>query len=132
MALCTPLFVGLDVHKDSIAVAHAAGGSAEPPVFVGAIGPRQTDLDQLLRCLQGKTSALVSLLGGCHGVIVALLGIEGNVAELGRDGRRELHGRTQSARWRTGTGRSNPSGACFSRAFRAVGRWRQDCLLAIP
>ncbi len=54
----TPLFVGLDVHKDSIAVAHAAGGSAEPPVFVGAIGPRQADLDQLLRRLHGKTSAL--------------------------------------------------------------------------
>jgi hypothetical protein len=52
------LFVGLDVHKDSIAVAHAAGGSSEPPVFVGAIGPRQADLDQLLRRLHGKTSAL--------------------------------------------------------------------------
>ncbi|MBM3508430.1 MAG: IS110 family transposase [Alphaproteobacteria bacterium] len=58
MAQSTPLFVGLDVHKDSIAVAHAAGGSAEPPVFVGAIGPRQADIDQLLRRLQGKTSAL--------------------------------------------------------------------------
>ena len=55
MAQSTPLFVGLDVHKDSIAVAHAAGGSTEPPVFVGAIGPRQADLDQLLRRLQGKT-----------------------------------------------------------------------------
>lgn len=58
MAQSTPLFVGLDVHKDSITVAHAAGGSAEPPVFVGAIGPRQADLDQLLRRLQGKTRAL--------------------------------------------------------------------------
>ena len=58
MAQSTPLFVGLDVHKDSIAVAHATGGSTEPPVFVGAIGPRQADLDQLLRRLQGKTSAL--------------------------------------------------------------------------
>jgi transposase len=58
MAQSTPLFVGLDVHKDSIAVAHAAGGSAEPPVFVGAIGPRQADLERLLHRLQGKTSAL--------------------------------------------------------------------------
>ena len=58
MAQSTPLFVGLDVHNDSIAVAHAAGGSAEPPVFVGAIGPRQADLDQLLRRLQGKTHTL--------------------------------------------------------------------------
>jgi hypothetical protein len=58
MPQSTPLFVGLDVHKDSIAVAHAAGGSTEPPVFVGAIGPRQADRDQLLRRLQGKAAAL--------------------------------------------------------------------------
>ena len=35
MAQSTALFVGLDVHKDSIAVAHAAGSTA-PPVIVGA------------------------------------------------------------------------------------------------
>jgi transposase len=55
----TPLFVGLDVHKDSIAVAHAQGQSAEPPVFVGAIGPRHADLDKLVRRLQAKTRDLV-------------------------------------------------------------------------
>ena len=55
----TPLFVGLDVHKDSIAVAHAQGQSAGPPVFIEAIGTRQTDLDQLIRRLQAKTPALV-------------------------------------------------------------------------
>ena len=53
----TPLFVGLDVHKDSIAVAHAQG-HADPPVFVGSIGPRQCDIDKLIRRLQGKTSVL--------------------------------------------------------------------------
>lgn len=58
MAQSTPLFVGLDVHKDSIAVAHATGGCADPPVFVGAIGTRQTDLDRLIRRLQGKTTEL--------------------------------------------------------------------------
>ena len=55
----TPLFVGLDVHKDSIAVAHARGHSADPPVFVGAIGPRQADLDKLIRRLESKTPTLV-------------------------------------------------------------------------
>jgi transposase len=59
MAQSTPLFVGLDVHKDSIAVAHAAGGSPEPPVFVGTIGSRQADLDHLRQRLQGKASALM-------------------------------------------------------------------------
>jgi transposase len=55
----TPLFVGLDVHKDSIAVAHAQGQSAEPPVFVGLIGPRQADLEKVIRRLQTKTPTLV-------------------------------------------------------------------------
>jgi Lhr-like helicase len=54
MAQSTPLYVGLDVHKDSIAVAHAQGQSAAPPVFVGTIGPRQADLDQLIRRLETK------------------------------------------------------------------------------
>ena len=59
MAQSTPLFVGLDVHKDSIAVAHAQGQSADPPVFVGAIDTRQADLDKLIRRLQAKTRTLV-------------------------------------------------------------------------
>ena len=57
MSQSTPLFVGLDVHNDSIAVAHA-GGDAAPPVFVGEIGSRQADIDQLLRRLQGKAATL--------------------------------------------------------------------------
>jgi len=64
MAQSTPLFVGLDVHKDSIAVAHAQGQSADPPVFVGAIGPREADLAKLIRRLQAKTPKLVFRLRG--------------------------------------------------------------------
>jgi transposase len=59
MAQPTPLFVGLDVHKDSIAVAHAQGHSADPPVFVGTVGTRQADLTKLVRRLQAKTADLV-------------------------------------------------------------------------
>lgn len=59
MAEPTPLFVGLDVHKDSITVAHAHGGSTAPPLFLGAIGTRQADVDKLIRRLEAKTRDLV-------------------------------------------------------------------------
>jgi hypothetical protein len=66
MAKSTPLYVGLDVHNDAIAVAHAAGGSAAPPVFVGTIGTRQADLDRLLRRLQSQAATLHVAYGdGC-------------------------------------------------------------------
>ncbi len=57
LAQSTPRFVGLDVHKDSIAVAHA-GGDAAAPVLVGEIGSRQADIDPLLRRLHGKAATL--------------------------------------------------------------------------
>jgi transposase len=54
----TTLFVGLDVHKDSISVAHAEGHRTDPPHFVGAIGTRQGDIDKLVRRLQSKSAQL--------------------------------------------------------------------------
>ena len=39
MAKSTPLFVGLDVHKDSIAVAHAAGGGLSRRCSSARSGP---------------------------------------------------------------------------------------------
>ena len=59
MPKTTPVFVGLDVHKETISVAYAAGGSAEPPQFVGQIGTRQCDIDKLVRRLQARSSRLV-------------------------------------------------------------------------
>jgi transposase len=55
----TTLFVGLDVHKDSISVAYAAGGLTESPQFVGPIGTRQSDIDKLIRRLHSKGRDLV-------------------------------------------------------------------------
>src|SRR5213593_4547367 len=55
----TTLFVGLDVHKDSIAVAHVPENRLAEVTFVGPIGTRQCDIDRLVRRLQSKASRLV-------------------------------------------------------------------------
>jgi transposase len=55
----TTLFVGLDVHKDSISVAYAASGSHHEPVFLGPIGTRQCDIDKMVRHLLSKGARLV-------------------------------------------------------------------------
>jgi transposase len=59
MSKNTTVFVGLDVHKDSISVAHCEEGLRNEPVFVGPIGTRQCDIDKLLRRLHGKAARLV-------------------------------------------------------------------------
>src|SRR5437773_10805949 len=53
------LYVGLDVHKDSIAVAYAPEDRGAEVVSLGAIGTRQCDIDKLIRRLQSKGATLV-------------------------------------------------------------------------
>ena len=53
------LYVGLDVHKESIAVAYAPDDRGAEVVSLGAIGPRQSDLDKLIRKLQSKGAAML-------------------------------------------------------------------------
>ena len=48
------LYVGLDVHKESIAVAYAPDNRGAEVVALGAIGPRQSDIDTLIRKRQSK------------------------------------------------------------------------------
>jgi len=52
------LYVGLDVHKDSIVAAYASSEGGDP-VHLGAIGTRQCDIDALVRKLQSKGARLV-------------------------------------------------------------------------
>ena len=53
------LYVGLDVHKESIAVAYAPEERRTEVVSLGAIGTRQCDIDKLIRKLQSKGAPLV-------------------------------------------------------------------------
>src|SRR5438445_3990925 len=52
-------YVGLDVHKDSIAVAYAPEDRGAEVVSLGSIGTRQCDIDALIRKLQSKGATLL-------------------------------------------------------------------------
>jgi transposase len=67
MAQASTLFVGLDVHKETIAVAYAADEREAEVVAFGTIGTRQCDIDKLIRKLQakGKPLHLVHEAGPC-------------------------------------------------------------------
>jgi transposase len=53
------LYIGLDVHKDSIAVAYVAQEHGAEVIYLGAIGTRQCDIDHLIRKMQSKAKHLV-------------------------------------------------------------------------
>gem|GEM_PF-738014 len=59
MQQSSTLYVGLDVHKDSIAVAYVAKEHHAEVVPLGNIGTRQCDIDKLVRQLQSKSKHLV-------------------------------------------------------------------------
>ena len=67
LAHSSTLFVGLDVHKETIAVAYVAEEREAEVVALGSIGTRQCDIDKLLRKLQakGKKLHLVYEAGPC-------------------------------------------------------------------
>jgi transposase len=53
------LYIGLDVHKDSIAVAYVAKDHDAEVIYLGTIGTRHGDLDKLIRNMQSKAAHLV-------------------------------------------------------------------------
>jgi hypothetical protein len=53
------LYIGLDVHQESIAVAYVAKDHAAEVVFLGTLGTRQCDIDMLIRTLHAQSKYLV-------------------------------------------------------------------------
>jgi transposase len=53
------LYVGMDVHKESIAVAYVAKDHDAEVISLGTFGTRQCDIDTLIRKLQSKAKHLV-------------------------------------------------------------------------
>jgi len=53
------LYVGLDVHKESIAVAYAPEDRGAEVVSLGSVGTRQCDTDKLIRKLESKGATLI-------------------------------------------------------------------------
>src|SRR5215472_14218507 len=59
MSQSSTLYVGMDVHKESIAVAYVAQEYGAEVVSLGTIGTRQCDIDKLIRQLHSKSKQLV-------------------------------------------------------------------------
>jgi transposase len=59
MSQSSTLFIGMDVHKDSIAVAYVAQEHGAEVMSLGTIGTRQCDIDQLIRKMQSKAKRLI-------------------------------------------------------------------------
>src|SRR5262249_5572755 len=59
MAQSSTLFIGMEVHKDTIAVAYVAQEHGAEVTYLGTIGTRQCDIDQLVRKMQSKAKHLI-------------------------------------------------------------------------
>ena len=59
MSQSRTLFIGMDVHKDTIAVAYVAQDHGAEVTSLGTIGTRQCDIDQLIRKMQSKAKHLI-------------------------------------------------------------------------
>src|SRR5919109_751660 len=59
MPQSSTLYIGLDVHKESIAVAYIAQEHGAEVTSLGTIGTRQCDIDHLIRKMQSKATQLV-------------------------------------------------------------------------
>jgi len=67
MAQSRTLFIGMDVHKETIAVAYVAQEPGAAVTSLGPVGTRQCDIDQRIRKMPSQATHLlfVSAAGPC-------------------------------------------------------------------
>jgi transposase len=53
------LYIGMDVHKDTIAVAYVAKAHDAEVVFLGTMGTHHCDIDHLIRKMPSKAKHLI-------------------------------------------------------------------------
>jgi transposase len=144
MSQSTTLFIGMDVHKDAIAVAYVAQDHGAEVMYLGAIGTRQGDIDQLIRKMQSKAKHLSFLYaaGPCGywlyrslrkkgyacWVVAPSLGLQKPGARVKTD-RRDALPRARRARAGDLTAVSGPTVA--DEAMRALTRARADAISAL-
>jgi transposase len=59
MPQSSTLYIGMDVHKESMAVAYVSQDHGAAVTYLGTIGTRQCDLDQLIRKMPSKATHLL-------------------------------------------------------------------------
>jgi len=59
MSQSSTLFIGMEVHKDSLAIAEVAQAHGAEVIYLGTIGTRQGDIDPLVRKRQSKATHLI-------------------------------------------------------------------------
>jgi transposase len=59
-------YIGLDVHKESVAIAHAVGGSRQAPVYFGECGGSNLSIERALRKLAGTLGVKLRELKVCY------------------------------------------------------------------
>jgi transposase len=59
MSQSSTLFIGMDVHKDSIAAADVSQDHGAEGIYLGSIGTRHADIDKLIRKMQSKAKHLI-------------------------------------------------------------------------
>ena len=59
MSESSTIFIGLDQHKESIAVAYVGEDRSLEPIYLGPIGTRTSEVDAMVRKLQSKGKKLV-------------------------------------------------------------------------